>query len=221
MAESSTLNSIKPQQTQQNDEDYMGDLTKFLPTQKSQPSKPPKKIPKKPINSSFQPPNKKPKSQINWQEQKRVEKEQKQLEEDQKTIENLTSEIPESNTGFKMLKQMEYTPGSGLGKAGRVDPAKARLRRERERAEKAMEKAVRETRGVEELVEEFRVRQRMQWRVKRVLGSFRTTKDVLDRLENRDVVVVLSSNLKEQREQLLIDELVVHFFHVPDNFPFT
>ncbi|KAK9684055.1 hypothetical protein RND81_10G183400 [Saponaria officinalis] len=221
MAESSTLNSIKPQQTQQNDEDYMGDLTKFIPTQNSQPSKPPKKIPKKPINSSFQPPNKKPKSQINWQEQKRVEKERKQLEEDQKTLENLTSEIPESNTGFKMLKQMGYTPGSGLGKAGRVDPAKARLRRERERAEKAREKAVRETRGVEELVEEFGVRQRMQWRVKRVLGSFWKAKDVLDRLENRDVVVVLSSNLKEQREQLLIDELVVHFFHVPDDFPLT
>ncbi|KAK9664592.1 hypothetical protein RND81_14G054100 [Saponaria officinalis] len=226
MAESSTLNSIKPQQ---NEEDYMGDLTKFLPTENPNQSKPPKKNPQKSINSSFQPPTKKPKSQINWQEQKRVEKERKQLEEDQKTLENLTSEIPESNIGFKMLKQMGYTPGSGLGKAGRVDPvgveirrsrvgiggedpAKARLRRERERAEKAREKAVRETRGVEELVEEFGVRQRMQWRVKRVLGSFRKAKDVLDRLENRDVVVVENEDEddeEEEEEEVITEEDLV------------
>ncbi|KAH9621399.1 hypothetical protein KSS87_006081 [Heliosperma pusillum] len=211
------------------EEDYMGDLSKFLVTEPSQSSKNPRKQPPKPINSSIQPSKKIPRSKINWQEQKRLEKERKQLEEDQETLENLTSAIPQSNIGFKMLKQMGYTPGLGLGKAGRVDPvkveirrsragiggedpAKARLRREKEKMEREMERAEREKRGEDELLEDFGVRQRMQWRVKRVVVCYHKAKAALAQLENREVMVVVEKEedgdkaAEEEEEEVITEE---------------
>ncbi|KAL9237801.1 hypothetical protein vseg_012305 [Gypsophila vaccaria] len=215
MAESSTHH--QQEEEKEEEEDYMGDLTKFIPTQ--QPSKTLKKTHQKPhTKPSIQPPKKLQKPHINRQEQK----ERKQLQEDQQTLQNLTSSIPDSNVGFKMLKLMGYTPGTGLGrKGGRVDPvgveirrsrvgiggedpALARLRRERDKQMAAREKALRDEKGVEEMAHEFGVRVRREWRVKRLLGSWRKAKDLLHRFENREVVE--DEDEEDEEEEVITEE---------------
>ncbi|KAL2548491.1 G-patch domain-containing protein [Forsythia ovata] len=76
--------------------------------------------------------NKKSKAQ-NRHEQKKLKRERDQIEEDQQTLERLGSAIPQSNIGFKLLKQMGYTPGSALGKqgSGGADPVGLDIRRGR------------------------------------------------------------------------------------------
>ncbi|PSS21138.1 G patch domain-containing protein [Actinidia chinensis var. chinensis] len=181
------------------EEDYMGDLSLFLPPETTAPPKSSKKdSANKTQNSESS--NKKPKT-LNWQEQRKLNRAQKQEEEDQKTLASLESAIPQSNIGFKLLKQMGYTPGSALGKEGlgraepvgleirrtragigREDPRKEKRRREEERVE-------RERKSEEELMAEFGWRQKEQWRGRRVVVSYRKAKAVLEQLENREVVV--------------------------------
>ncbi|KAL2552166.1 G-patch domain-containing protein [Forsythia ovata] len=74
--------------------------------------------------------NKKSKAQ-NRHEQKKLKRERDQIEEDQQTLERFGSAIPQSNIGFKLLKQMGYTPGSTLGKqgSGRAEPVGLDMRR--------------------------------------------------------------------------------------------
>ena len=80
----------------------------------------------------MQPSKKKPR-EVNWQEQRKIERERKQREEDEKTLANIEAPIPQSNIGFKLLKQMGYTPGTALGKegSGRAEPVKVDIRRSR------------------------------------------------------------------------------------------
>ncbi|KAK3023428.1 hypothetical protein RJ639_042672, partial [Escallonia herrerae] len=183
------------------EDDYMGDLSQFLPPE---PSLPPKSSSQKVTNKEPQllhPPSKKPKTQ-NWQDRLKHKREQKQHEEDQQTLANTKSAIPQSNIGFKMLTQMGYTPGSALGKGGsglaepvgleirrsragigREDPREERMRREEERA-------WRERRVEEELAAEFGWRQKEQWRGKRVVVNFHKATAALAQLEKREVVEV-------------------------------
>lgn len=198
MAESGAANGKEQETaTQEQDEDYMGDLSKFLPTESSQSSKP-KKLPftGKAFSSSL-PSKKKPKIQ-NWQKQKRLEKERKQSEEDQQTLANMETAIPQSNIGFKLLKQMGYTPGSALGKegSGRAEPVGLQIRRSRagigredpvkEKARREEEMAERKRRNEEELLQDFGFRQKLQWRSKRVVVNHNKAKAALDQLENRE-----------------------------------
>ncbi|KAI3905653.1 hypothetical protein MKX01_036562 [Papaver californicum] len=94
------------------EDDYMADLSIFLPPETSQnPSKVPlrkKNLTSKPI--THEPSNKTSKT-LNWQEQRKLDRERKQREEDEKTLTNMESAIPQSNIGFKMLKQMGYIQG--------------------------------------------------------------------------------------------------------------
>jgi hypothetical protein len=53
---------------------------------------------------------------VNWQERRKIERERKQIKEDEQTLAKVEAPIPQSNIGFKLLKQMGYTPGSALGK---------------------------------------------------------------------------------------------------------
>ncbi|KAL6133841.1 hypothetical protein ACLB2K_066074 [Fragaria x ananassa] len=106
-----------------------GDLSRFLFPEASGP------LSKKVSNSKtsiVQPSRKKPKA-LNWQEQRKIDRERKQQEEDEITLANIEAPIPQSNIGFRLLKQMGYTPGTALGKeeAGRAEPVKVNIRRSR------------------------------------------------------------------------------------------
>ncbi|KAK4373021.1 hypothetical protein RND71_008405 [Anisodus tanguticus] len=177
---------------EEEEDDYMGDLSQFLPPDAS--SLPSKTAPNKPVVS-----NKKRKV-LKWQERKKLKRERKQIEEDQKTLVNLESAIPESNIGFKMLKQMGYTPGSALGKegSGRSEPVGLEIRRGRagigkeddkvEKMRREMEKADRDTRTQEELMETFGSHLKERWKEKRTVTNFHKAEAVLALLENREVV---------------------------------
>uniref|UniRef100_A0A5B7BHC7 Putative G patch domain-containing protein 11 n=1 Tax=Davidia involucrata TaxID=16924 RepID=A0A5B7BHC7_DAVIN len=204
------------------EEDYMGDLSQFIPPETPQP---PKSSSRKVSNSKTlipQPPSKKPKT-LNWQEQRILKRQQKQAEEDQQTLVNLESAIPQSNIGFKMLKQMGYTPGAALGKEGsglaepvgleirrsragigREDPRKEKIRREEENFERMRRKE-------EGLMAEFECRQKEQWRSRRVVVNFHKAKAALAQLENKEVVEEEkndedSENEEEEEEEEITEE---------------
>lgn len=173
------------------------------------------------INSAVQPSKKKFKS-ISWQEQRRLERERKQQEEDERTLTNIEAPIPQSNIGFKLLKQMGYTPGSALGKegSGRSEPVGIQIRRTRVgvgREDPHKEKRKREEleaeimrRNEEALMEDFGSRQKSQWRSKRVVVNFRKAKAALDQLENREVVETEKNEeeSEEDEEEEVITEKV-------------
>ncbi|KAJ8900042.1 hypothetical protein K2173_024157 [Erythroxylum novogranatense] len=180
------------------EEDYMGDLSHFIPPEASNESKfssIKSTKDKNPISQSS-----KKKSKLSWQEQRKLERERKQQEEDEQTLAKIEAPIPQSNIGFKLLKQMGYTPGSALGKegSGRSNPVGIEIRRtrvgigredpykeKRKREEFEME---RKKRKDEELMAEFGSWQKSQWRIRRVVVNFRKAKATLDQLENKEVV---------------------------------
>ncbi|CAL5328204.1 unnamed protein product [Camellia sinensis] len=104
------------EEEEEKEEDYIGDLSQFLPPETTAPSKSSVKVSANNTQIS-QPSAKKPKT-LNWQEQRKLKRENRQEEEDRNTLASLESAIPQSNIGFKLLKQMGYTPGSTLGKEG-------------------------------------------------------------------------------------------------------
>jgi hypothetical protein len=111
------------------DENYMGDLSRFLPPSPS--SSPPKNLgrrkqPSTQAQAQAQPRAKRGKGVL-WQERRRQERERKQREEDARTMVGLAEAIPESNVGFRMLKQMGYDPDSRAG----AEPVSIEIRRSR------------------------------------------------------------------------------------------
>uniref|UniRef100_A0A2P2K628 G-patch domain-containing protein n=2 Tax=Rhizophora mucronata TaxID=61149 RepID=A0A2P2K628_RHIMU len=192
------------------EEDYMGDLSQFLPPETLNP---PILSVKKITNN--RPPivqsSKRPK--LSWQEQRRLERERKKQEEDEQTLANIDAPIPQSNIGFKLLKQMGYTPGSALGKEGlgRAEPVGIEIRRTRmgighEDPHKAKRKreeieAERKKRKEEDLMADFGSRQKLQWRSRRVVVNFRKAKAALDQLENKEVVEPKKSEDEQDVEQ--------------------
>ncbi|KAG8371872.1 hypothetical protein BUALT_Bualt12G0008100 [Buddleja alternifolia] len=188
------------------DEDYMGDLSQFIPPELSQSSSKKGSSGKLVVLNSS---DKKPKAP-NWQEQRKLKRERSQIEEDKQTLENLGSAIPQSNIGFKLLKQMGYTPGSALGKegSGRAEPVGVEIRRGRagigkedpkvEKMRREMENAERNKRNVEELMEDFGSRQKERWKGKRIIVNFHKAEAALAQLENRGVVEV---EKKEQEDE--------------------
>ncbi|KAG4183726.1 hypothetical protein ERO13_A09G127050v2 [Gossypium hirsutum] len=146
-------------------------------------------------------PSKKKSKTLDWQEQRKIERERKQLEEDQQTLPKIDAPIPQSNIGFKLLKQMGYTPGSALGKegSGRVEPVGLDIRRSRAgigREDPLKEKRKREKieferkkKNEEALMAEFGSWQKSQWRSRRVVVNYKKAKAAVDQLENKEFVV--------------------------------
>ncbi|KAJ4885076.1 TBCC domain-containing protein 1 [Raphanus sativus] len=178
-------------------DDYMGDLSQFIPPELTQKSKR-KESEKKSVAVEA---SRKKLKNLPWHERRRLEKERKQIEEDAQTLARIEdTPIGESNVGFKLLKQMGYKPGSALGKggSGRAEPVTVDIRRSRAgvgREDPHKEKRKREEvekenekRKVEEMLEDFGDRQKSQWRNKRVVINFRKAKAALDQLENVEVV---------------------------------
>lgn len=209
MAES--INS-KTSNEEEEDDDYMGDLSHFLPPETSHPVIPPSRKMSNNKTLISQSSKKKPKT-LNWQEQRKLERERKQREEDEKTLAKTEDPIPQSNIGFKMLKQMGYTPGSALGKegAGRAEPVGIEIRRSRAgigREDPHKEKMKREEilvekkrKKVEVMLEEFGSRQKSQWRSRRIVMHFEKAKRVLDQLENKEIVEPEKNDEEGEGEQ--------------------
>ncbi|EEF30044.1 nucleic acid binding protein, putative [Ricinus communis] len=193
------------------EEDYMGDLSQFLPPETSNsPILSSKKISSNKVSAgeSF----KKKSKTLSWQEQRRRERERMQQQEDEQTLAKIEAPIPQSNIGFKLLKQMGYVPGAALGKegSGRAEPVGIEIRRTRVgigREDPHKEKRKREEieaewkrRKEEDLMVEFGSRQKSQWRCKRVVVNFRKAKVALDQLENREVVEIRKNEEEGEEE---------------------
>ncbi|KAL7098020.1 hypothetical protein ACP275_10G179400 [Erythranthe tilingii] len=190
------------------EEDYMGDLSQFVAVSQSS-SKKGSASDVVASNSS----GKKSKAPKNWHEQKRLKRERKQVEEDKQTLANLGSAIPQSNIGFKMLKQMGYTPGSALGKegSGRAEPVIMEIKRGRggigkedpviEKIRRERENDEREKRNVEELMQDFGSRQKERWKSKRIVVNFRKAEAALAQLENRDIVEVEKKEDEDEEKE--------------------
>ncbi|KAK1420752.1 hypothetical protein QVD17_22598 [Tagetes erecta] len=220
------------------DDDYMGDLSKFLSSQPESSTNPLAQKGSNISNSSkatgVQSSKKRQKFR-NWQEQKKLKREIKQVEEDQRTLANLESAIPQSNIGFKMLKQMGYTPGSGLGGSGRVEPVGVEIRRSRagigredpvkEKMRKEEELVRENKKKEEELMADFGCRVKERWRNKRVVVNFHKAKGVLDQLENKEVVVVEKKDddeedEEEEEEVITEEDLLEILMKLRDNFQY-
>ncbi|KAJ8638098.1 hypothetical protein MRB53_012365 [Persea americana] len=192
---------------EEEEEDYMGDLSLFLPVESfSKPSIPSKKISNDadaakaliPQSSSSK---KQSKSSgvLSWQEQRKINRAQKQREEDEETLARCDAAIPSSNIGFKLLRQMGYTPGSALGKdgSGRAEPVGIKIRRsraglgrespEKEKARREEARDERKRRKVEDLMADFGSRQRLQWRIRRIAVDYDKAKKALAQLENEEI----------------------------------
>uniref|UniRef100_A0A0D9X9M1 G-patch domain-containing protein n=1 Tax=Leersia perrieri TaxID=77586 RepID=A0A0D9X9M1_9ORYZ len=112
------------------EDDYMGDLSHFLPPPPSSSQSTTlgrRKLPPPPPPSQGrghgQP--KRAKGRVPWQERRRRDRERKQREEDERTMAGLAEAIPESNLGFRMLRQMGYNPSAA------VEPVGIEIRRSR------------------------------------------------------------------------------------------
>ncbi|KAL1367633.1 hypothetical protein AAHE18_02G065700 [Arachis hypogaea] len=109
---------------------------------------------------------------LSWQERRKLERDRKQKEEDEQTLAKVEAPIPQSNIGFKLLKQMGYTSGAALGKEGlgRAEPVGIEIRRSRagiglddphkEKRKKEEIIAERKRRKEEDLMQDFGLRQK-------------------------------------------------------------
>ncbi|XAR70021.1 hypothetical protein NMG60_11001835 [Bertholletia excelsa] len=214
------------QKSDDEEEDYMGDLSQFLPPETTAPANSSKKAVTN-RTQIFQASDKKPKT-LNWQEQRKLKRERKQEEEDQQTLANLESAIPQSNIGFKLLKQMGYNPGSALGKegsrSGRVEPVGLEIRRTRagigredprkEKRRKEEEREERKKRKEESLMADFGCRQKEQWRSRKIAGNYHKAKAVLEQLENKEVVLEAEKdeegeeNEEEEEEEITEEDML-------------
>ncbi|KAL6858928.1 hypothetical protein ACP4OV_017930 [Aristida adscensionis] len=199
------------------DDDYMGDLSQFLPPS---PSSPPGGLGRR-----KQPPGQAPAQApaaaaarakrakgVPWQERRRQERERKQREEDARTMAGLAEAIPETNVGFRMLRQMGYDPGA---RAAAAEPVGIEIRRSRAGlgaeppavapaaapAAKSREEEERERRREEEMVVELRARKSTQWRGRRVVWDYRKAEAALAQLENREVEPPAPEGEGEEKEK--------------------
>uniref|UniRef100_A0A0E0LWQ9 DUF4187 domain-containing protein n=1 Tax=Oryza punctata TaxID=4537 RepID=A0A0E0LWQ9_ORYPU len=206
------------------DDDYMGDLSNFLPP-------PTPSSPSRSLGRRKQPPAQQARGQgqgkrakgAPWQERRRRDRERKQREEDERTMVGLAEAIPESNVGFRLLKRMGYDPAADGG-AG-AEPVGIEIRRSRAGlgaeppvsvapppppSQPSAEVVEEERRRVEEMAVELRARQSTQWRSRRVVWDYRKAEAALAQLENREVALPPPEGEKEEKageeEEVITEE---------------
>ncbi len=206
------------------DDDYMGDLSHFLPP--PTPSSPSRSLGRRrqPPAQQAQGQGKRAKGVVPWQERRRRDRERKQREEDERTMAGLAEAIPETNVGFRLLKRMGYDPAAGGG-AG-AEPVGIEIRRSRAGlgAEPAVsvappqpsaEVAEGERRRVEEMAVELRARQSTQWRSRRVVWDYRKAEAALAQLENREAAPPPpegEEKAEEEEEEVITEEVIVRCY---------
>ncbi|KAM0883726.1 hypothetical protein ACQ4PT_031449 [Festuca glaucescens] len=179
------------------DDDYMGDLSHFLPPSPSR-SLGVRKHPPAPAGQARG--QAKRAKGLPWKERRRQERERSQREEDARTLAGMAEAIPESNVGFKLLKQMGYDPAA---RGGDTEPVGIEIRRSRAGlgAEppvsaaplpqplepKTREEVEKERKREEEMVEELMARKSTQWKGRRLVWDCRKAEAALAQLENREV----------------------------------
>lgn len=213
--------------SEEGEEDYMGDLSQFIPSSEFAPPLPSKSSKKVSISKdlSLDCSLKKGKTS-NWQQQRMLKREHQQIVEDQLTLENLETSIPQTNIGFKLLKQMGYTPGSALGKdgSGRAEPVKLEIRRGRggigkedprvEKMRNEKMKVERKQKDEHELLEDFGYRQKERWKGRKTVINFRKAEAALAQLEKKEVEEVQKkdgeeSEEEEEQEEITEEDLVI------------
>ncbi|KAH9737487.1 G-patch domain-containing protein [Citrus sinensis] len=232
--ESTKKQSYHGEFKEEEDDDYMGDLSQFIAPETSNPTKSSlRKIQNsKPVIQS----SKKKSKAVNQHEQRKIEKERKQQKEDEQTLAKIEAPIPQSNIGFKLLKQMGYTPGSSLGKdgSGRSEPVGIEIRRSRvgighedpykEKRKREEIAAERKKQKENALMEEFGSRQKSLWRSRRVIINFNKAKAALDQLENKEAVPEKKEDdeegeqEEEEEEEITEEDLLDILLKLRDEF---
>ncbi|EEE68975.1 hypothetical protein OsJ_27886 [Oryza sativa Japonica Group] len=185
------------------DDDYMGDLSHFLPP--PTPSSPSRSLGRRrqPPAQQAQGQGKRAKGVVPWQERRRRDRERKQREEDERTMAGLAEAIPETNVGFRLLKRMGYDPAAGCARA----PSRWESR---SAAPPSAEVAEGERRRVEEMAVELRARQSTQWRNRRVVWDYRKAEAALAQLENREAAPPPpegEEKAEEEEEEVITEEI--------------
>jgi hypothetical protein len=205
------------------DDDYMGDLSHFLPPSPSR-SLGVRKHP--PVPAGHARGQAKRAKGLPWKERRRQERERSQREEDARTLAGMAEAIPESNVGFKLLKQMGYDPAS---RGGDAEPVGIEIRRSRAglgaeppvsaaplpqpSEPKTREEVEKERKREEEMVEELRARKSTQWKGRRLVWDYRKADAALAQLENREVAPLAHDSEEkkgdEEEEEVITEEVAM------------
>ncbi|XP_006850049.2 G patch domain-containing protein 11 isoform X1 [Amborella trichopoda] len=186
------------------EEDYMGDLSQFLPPETSHPS----------LSKMKQVENKRhPKRAMNWQERRKLKREKQQQEGDEEILAKSKEAVPSSNIGFKMLQQMGYKPGGALGKKGqgRTEPVGLEIKRSRAglgsedpqklKAQREIIIMERTRRKEESLMAEYGDRQKNLWRNRSIYRDYKKAQAALGQLEGTDVLELEKGNNEEEKDE--------------------
>ncbi|KAG0565414.1 hypothetical protein M758_8G183900 [Ceratodon purpureus] len=192
------------------DDDYMGDLERFIPKEELLPSKAASQTGKGKGGGAS-------KEKVNWKEKRKLKVGEKVKKEAEQRQEGLAAAIPSSNIGFKMLQQMGYKPGIALGKSGQgvtapisvdVKVNRTGLGRDRVVAEekvlKAKVKALVQERKrlkVDELREGFQERRRGTWQSRKLVSDYRKAYTALLQLEERGSGSAGGQSKEEEKEK--------------------
>ncbi|CAM0912048.1 unnamed protein product [Alopecurus aequalis] len=193
------------------DDDYMGDLSHFLPPSPSRSLG----VRKQPPAPAAQARGKAKRGKgLPWKERRRQDRERSQREEDALTLAGMAEAIPESNVGFKLLKQMGYDPAA---RGGGTEPVGIEIRRSRAglgaeppvsvtplpqpSEPKTREEEEMERKRDEEMVVGLRARKSTQWKGRRMVWNYRKAEAALAQLENQEVAPPAPNGEEKEEEE--------------------
>lgn len=181
------------------DDDYMGDLGRFLSIPDTASVATVGKVKGGTVD----------KRKMNWKEKKKLKQEKNHNLEEEQRQEGMAAVIPSSNIGFKLLQQMGYKPGNALGKHGQgvTEPINVDLKRNRtglgrdevvkeEKSQKSKQIILareRKRKKVDELRVGFQERRRGTWQSRKIVSDYRKACTALLQLEEQAAGTVTES----------------------------